>query len=448
MPLSRLRVRLAGTFALSFLVGLMALNLGLFLYLRHRADLRLTRQLEQTARQLAEAVNVELSEPDQPTLPHAAHAALEEFPASADAFMVTEPSGALLEARGPQALLERVAPLPPLTAASTVDRPVPGAVPLRISVVPTSGRFAFTVIAVESTYNLTEEIGSLAWWLALSVPGVAIIGLGIGYVLARGALRPIDDLGSAIAAVDPSDLTQRLPVGDLSDEVNRVTAQVNGLLQRLESAQHQNRSFILRAAHQIRTPLTLLMGESALALDRPRDDEQYRQALRRVQLAAGQMRHRVEELQLLAQAEAGERPQLHDQVELDGLLLECSDLMRARAMTCGRTLEFGEVQPLIVRGNEHLLREAVVELLENACRHAIGDHPIRLTCTAVGAEALVQVTSPGPDASQHVATAAPREDGTGLGLAIVRWIAEVHGGSLRAAFTGRDNEITLALRTA
>lgn len=448
MPLSRFRVRLVWRFAISFLAGLTLLNVALFAFLRHRADRRLSDDLAHAVADLELAVRTELAEPDEPGLRHAAQSALDEYPARADAFVIVDSTGDQLAARGPAEMLTRLRPLPPLDRTATLDRPAGAAAPLRLVLSPSVTGPRFAVIALESTGGLAGEVSTLAWWLALSVPAVSLIGIGLGYVLAGGALRPIDELGSAIAGIAPDELARRLPVAAPADEVDRVTAQVNDLLERLETAQTRNRSFILRTAHQIRTPLTLLLGESALALERPRDDEAYRDALRRIRLAAEQMRHRVEELQLLAQAEAGERPRLEDQVELDGLLLECADLMRARADACGQSLGFGEVQPLVVRGHEALLREAVLELVENACRHASAGMPIELSAVREDSRVRITVASGGAGAGAAVAGSAPSDDGRGLGLAIVRWIAQVHGGALVFAHADGRNRFTLDLPAA
>lgn len=451
MPLSRLRLRLAGRFALSFLAGLTLLNLALFAYLRHRADARVTAQLSASARDLVDAVRDEFTEEssDGPSrLPRGAAAALAEYPPRADAFMVVDSAGKILATRGPASALAMMSPLPPLDRAGTLDRTGPTGTPLRLVVAPSASSPRFAALALESTQSLTEEMTTLAWWLVLSVPLVSLVGFGIGYVFAAGALQPIAALGSDMAGIAPDALGRRLPVGLPPDEIGQLTIQFNELLGRLEAAQARNRSFILRAAHQIRTPLTLLLGESALALERPRDDETYRQALRRIKLAAEQMRHRVEELQLLAQAEAGERPRLTDDVELDGLLLECSDLARARATACGRVLELCQVEPLTVRGHERLLREAVLELIENACRHATADGPIQLSCRADGTQARIEVVSAGPDAGARVRATVPEPESEEHGLAIVRWIAMSHGGTLEHVAAQGRNTFALVIPLA
>jgi len=223
-------------------------------------------------------------------------------------------------------------------------------------------------------------------------------------------------------------------------ELDRLAAQFNGLLSRLSAQRARNRAFIQQAAHQLRTPLTVVRGESALGLERPRDAADYRETLARVRRAAEQMSHRVDELFVLAEAEAGQRPSLTDDVELDGLALECSDLLRGRAQAERRTLELRRVDPVLVRGNATLLREALVELLANAIKHGAAERPVAVSVYREDGDAVLSVSSGGPrwvPAENGTEPGAP--DTHGLGLAIVRWIADVHHGTLRHEYEDGAN---------
>src|SRR6185312_16238789 len=144
-----------------------------------------------------------------------------------------------------------------------------------------------------------------------------------------------------------------------------------------EQAQLRNRQFVQRAAHQLKTPLTVVLGEADLSLSG--GDGEGAAGMRRVRTAARQMRRRVDELLLLAEAQTGEQVPLDDEVELDGLALECADLMRGRAAQLSRSLMLGRVEPITVRGSERLLREALVELIENACRHGSAEPAIQVS---------------------------------------------------------------------
>jgi signal transduction histidine kinase len=439
VPLSRVRLRLAAWFALSLLAGLTLLDLSLYWYLRDQADRRLTRDLTGAAGELAAACRREYAEAPASGLALAAQNAVEEWPAGAQAVAIYDGDGRVLARGGPARLSQLVpgiAPGAPRDVRFADDESAARLVP-----VVSAGQPRFTAMVAGSTERLSEDDEALAWWLAVSAPIVAILSLVGGYVISRRALSPIGDLERAAAAIGPGRLDQRLPVTRPTDEIGRLAEQFNALLERLERSQAQTRMFLRRAAHQIRTPLTLILGESELGLERPRSGDEYRNTLGRVHRAAGQMQRRVEELFLLAQAEAGESIVLDAVVDLDGLALEGTDLMRARAQAVGRRLELERSDPVAVRGSAALLEEAVLELLENACRHSAPGATVAVSTFRDDRTALLAVSSEG-DAPVEGDDGRAGEN-RGLGLPIVRWIAEQHGG--RLAFTRHARRNTYAL---
>jgi signal transduction histidine kinase len=443
MALSRVRLRLTAGFAVAFLLGLGLLNTALYGFLRRQASQRLTARLEAAARELADAIRAEEGEAPAAGIGPAAAEALSEWPDPGISVLVADARGTAIGARGDTAEL-RLLPAP---GALTFDGPRTirhrGVrwVAIRDTRTP-----MIEVAAITTTAGLRTEEDTLLRWLGLSAPLVLILSLTAGYLLSRFALRPVDTLGRAVAALPPENLDQRLPVALPPDEIDHLALQFNDLLGRLHEMQGRNRQFLEAAAHQLRTPLTLVLGESQLGLEAGRSAEERTETLRRIQIAAQQMRHRVSDLFLLARAQAGDRPPLAEKVDLDGLVFEGADLFRARAQSLGRTLELGTMDAAEVRGDEMLLREAVMELLENACRHSDGEGPVRISVVARAGAAEITVENPGPPIPTGPVerTAAGTREPRGLGLALLRWIAGVHHGSLELAHA--DGRNTLALR--
>lgn len=438
MPLSRLRLRLGVPFAAAFLVGLLALDLALYGFLRERAERRLTRDLQGRAEALQEAVAQEYRDLPDSGIAAAAREAMHEWTAPPGAYYVYDSTGRILASRGPAPWAPLLDSLPFDTV--TTDHPLPRGHPLRRvgRWHPEAPRFA--IVAAASAGGVAEDNEALAWWLGLGAIVILALGLTGGYVLSRRALLPIAELGDEIAAISPDALAHRLPVSAPPDELDRLREQFNALLGRVERAQSQNRHFLRQAAHQIRTPLTLVMGEASLALSR--GDSRDVEVLKRIQLAAEQMQRRVDDLFLLAEAQSGSRPILDETVDLEELLFESADAMRGRAHHLGRQLRFGEVIPATVRGNRGLLREAVLELIENAIRHGAADVPIELRLVA---GPRVVVVSGGHGFDPLSANGAGEGD-HGLGLAIVRWIVQLHGGTLSSDHRNGGNEVGLSLR--
>lgn len=445
MAPSRLRLRIAVWFALAYLLGLAALNLSLYVSLRLRADRRLTQQMETLAVALQQAVLLELSETPDSGLVGASREALREWAAPPGGYRVVDAQGRKLAERGPPAWLA-AADSAPLTVPVWTGTSA-GADPVRRLVRWHTEQPRFGVVLMASALGTEEENEFLAWWLGLSLPLVVMLGLGGGYVLSRRALRPIDDLREAIGAIAPTALQQRLVVATPPDELDGVKLQFNGLLDRLDLAQRANRRFLRQAAHQIRTPLTLVMGEASLELQGPASDAM--PALRRIRHAAEQMQRRVDDLFLLAEAQAGSPPSVNEVVDLEELLLEAAEAMRGRAHQLGRPLRLRDVAPRMARGNRALLQEAVMELIENALRHGAAGTAVELG-TLGGERPGVLVASAGAPFGLDPGDSDPLTEGQdhGLGLAIVQWIARIHGGRLEVTSADGSNEVALILPAA
>ncbi len=443
MPLSRVRLRLAIWFGGAVMVVVAALDLALFAYLRANANRALTREVRDAGVAMARTISEEHGDTGQP-LASAARDAIAEWPTAADGFAVFV--GDSLVATGGSAWMRAtLARQRPRADAWTVRSATGGRAYARVATLMGP---EFTVVSGRSAGGVHEYDEILIGWLFISVPAAALLALLAGYLLAGRALRPVEAMADVIAAMEPQDLDRRLRVGSPPDELDRLATQFNGLLARLAAQRARYHAFIQQAAHQLRTPLTVVRGETALGLDRPREAAHYRDTLTRVRRAAEQMAHRVDELFLLAEAEAGQPPTLADDVELDGLALECTDLMRGRAQAEHRTLELARVEPSQVRGNLVLLREAMVELLANAITHGTTGHPVAVSVYRDGAVAHLAVASggapwtPACDNGEHGAP-----DTHGLGLAIVRWIAEVHGGALQHEYRNGANVFALVWPT-
>lgn len=451
MALSRLRLRLAAGFAFAFLVALAILTAAALGYLWNESTRRLDKRLDASADGVAAAVARVMQESGDSSLAHAANEVVREWPATGDLFSIVDESGAMIAGVGARDVTDRMLAAWRTAAAPrfAVDKPGDD---YRASglhaTLPRSGTTAlkFGVLAFSSIEGIDSDTHLVAEAFAIAAPLIVLLSLAGGYVLARRALRPVDELGVAIAAIAPTDLSQRLPQGDARDEVAALAGEFNALLQKLDDAQRRNRGFIREAAHQIRTPLTLVLGEAGHELAATgTTPERMRGTLSRIRTAAEQMRRRVDELFLLAEAQAGEKVRLEDDVELDGLVLDCTDLMRERASALGRSLAIGSAEHAVVRGSAPLLQEALVELIENACRHGDAATPITVSCASAPGGAQLEVSSGG---DPFVLT--PRPDAgapDGLGLPIVEWIARAHGGELQVARTANLNVVTMTLRS-
>jgi two-component system sensor histidine kinase TctE len=258
----------------------------------------------------------------------------------------------------------------------------------------------------------------------------------------RNGLAPLDRLREAVGGRALNHLAPiRLDSAPL--EVRDLAAAVNTLLAEVQASVAQQRRFVNDAAHQLRTPLAGLKGQTELALAEARDPA-LRARLGRVHESAVRSAHLVTQLLSLARVEP-ESPLAHggEDFDLAQLAREVTSEWVPRALAAGLDLGMAEAEenaPLVrVRGHAILLGEALANLIDNAIRYAGTGSEITVAVRLEGPTAVLEVSDNGPGipAELHRSVfdrfvrATHEGSGAGLGLAIVKGIAERHGGEVR-----------------
>ena len=135
------------------------------------------------------------------------------------------------------------------------------------------------VQAATSLASIDQELTELLTVLFLSGPLALVCALGGGYVLARKALAPVDRMVHTADQITATRLDRRIEVANADDELGRLARTLNGMIARLERSFEEIRRFTADAAHELRTPITVLRNEAEVALRMPREPEQYRTVL-------------------------------------------------------------------------------------------------------------------------------------------------------------------------
>jgi two-component system OmpR family sensor kinase len=291
------------------------------------------------------------------------------------------------------------------------------------------------VLVASDTTDITQTSNHLAVVVALIGVGVAVLAALVAFGLTRRGLLPLRRLAVAAGEIErTADPSRRLPDSGAADEIGQRTGVLNRMLASLEAARAGERRFLADASHELRTPVTTLLGNVEFAARHGADPE----VLQELQRDARRLARLVDDLLVLERAGASVG---------EGAPVELSDVVRKVGRRFGQ-LELGGVASVVVRGDQVELVRAVENLVENALVHGPDSGPVTISLTVVADRALltVQDSGPGPDVADRDrlferfwrGSDASGRPGSGLGLSIVSAIAARHGGVVRvdgSAFT-------------
>ena len=284
-----------------------------------------------------------------------------------------------------------------------------------------------------------EEIIEIA--LGISVPA-AIISVGGGWWLMRKALEPVAALTLAAERRNEDNLAEQIPRLGNGDELDRLIEVLNAMNTRLNNSFTRIREFTLHASHELKTPLTILCGETEIEL---RDETLTPQQRERAASHLDELRRLsriVDALTLLTKADAGLIRLSFSTVRLDELVRDVFADAQILAETPGISVELGACEPLNVRGDAHRLRQLLLNLVDNAVKYNHRGGRIFIALQRADECAEFTITNSGPGIPSEVL---PRVfdrffrgdpshssivEGCGLGLSIAKWIASAHHGSI------------------
>lgn len=327
----------------------------------------------------------------------------------------------------------------------------------RLLAIPVSSSATSPVLVVGTTMaDRSDALRQLRRVLLLGGPLAIALASLAGWVVAGLALHPMERMRRQASAITASGLDRRLSLPSPNDELRRLAETLNDLLRRLDRSFAHEREFLERASHELRTPLAALRAEVDLSLSRRRDADELRTALHSVSQETDRLARLAEDLLVLARADNGRLPLHRQDVGLRDTLESAAALFTGRAHDAGVTLVVDAGQTT-VNADLVRLRQALVNLLDNALRHTPRNGAVRLTATVTEAAARIVVSDtgtgfrdapPGPD--DRDVEFADRHSPSGLGLRIVDAVAASHRGGVRISRNGDGGasvELTLP-RTA
>lgn len=319
----------------------------------------------------------------------------------------------------------------------------------------------YIILAGQPLEVIEEEMESLREILYLVVPTILVMaGLG-GSFLARKSLDPMVVMSEHAHRIGAGNLDQRLPVANPRDELGRLAVTFNQLLARLGEAFAQQRRFMTDASHELRTPLSVMHTTADVTLGQEhRDEGEYRDALRVIDEQTRRLARIVEDMFTLARADAGRYQLLKSKFYLDELVEEIARAATVLASGKNVSIAVSNLSDSLFYGDEDLLRQMILNLLDNAIKHTPSGGHIYLVLTKHQQKYFIKVSDSGPgipvEARPHIFKRFFRADksrsrrdqgrgsGAGLGLAISLWIAEAHQGTLELAVSDKGGATFLA----
>lgn len=418
-PLRHLRLRLTLWYAGTFGAILILLGGGLFVTIRHQFARRAVRELAEDTGTLIRRVRATPSiRLDSATLRVAGGVRRSRRT------MLFDTAGTPLVPAATQAWIADAARRAAHDSVVNVERDGPHGTTLRLR----AERFALAdgservAVLVDRTVELEDRYaGLLVAFGGAAVASLLLVAVG-GWILVRQSSAPV------------------------------------------ERALEQQRRFVADAAHELRTPVTVLRNRAEVALQQDRSPAAYRDALAVVARESGHLAHIVEALFTLARADAGETPPRFSRVFLDDIAVDAARSAAVLGRTRGVAVEVTEYEEAPVSGDPTLLRQLAMVLLDNAVKFtpAGGRVTVRVHATDGRAELVVADTGIGIAAEDlphvydrffRVDAARSRRDskdgmsgGAGLGLSIAQWILKLHRGTIRmTSEPGRSTTVTVWL---
>jgi two-component system OmpR family sensor kinase len=316
----------------------------------------------------------------------------------------------------------------------------------RVNIQP--GNIPYIILVSQSLEDIDDDLELLREPLLFAGLAALLLAGGGGWLLARKSLAPVVAMAGAARRIGAESLGQQLPVANPRDELGQLGATFNELLSRLHASFEQQRRFMADASHELRTPLSVMSAAAGVTLRKTgRKEGEYREAIQMMNEQTQRLSRIVKDMFTLARADSGRYPLDKRALYLNDLLEEVARAARLLAAEKNVALEIKNGVEAGFHGDEDLLRQMILNLVDNAIKHTPPGGAVRLSLIEEPRDYMISVSDNGPgiplDAQARVFERFYRADkarahsedgngpGAGLGLAIASWIAQAHAGSLQ-----------------
>ena len=317
-----------------------------------------------------------------------------------------------------------------------------GGAPIGVPTSPAEAQAILQQMQAEAARQRADTLHQLKVESAGALAIMAVASMGLGWLVAGRALRPVREMTNAARHISEDNLHERLPADGPADELGDLATTFNAVLGRLERAFESQRQFVAHASHELRTPLTLERAILEVTLADPDADAvTLRSACERVLAIGAQQEALIEALLTLARSQRG----LDEYHPVDVAAATADAVAAGRAASEVRSVTFeADLGPAWAAGDQRLVERLATNLVDNAVRHNRDGGTVEVRTGTVDGHAVLSVVNTGPPVAggeierlfqpfQRLGSGrAARADGLGLGLSIVAAIATAHGAALGA----------------
>src|SRR5579864_4501498 len=292
-----------------------------------------------------------------------------------------------------------------------------------------------------------DRIKTTLLWSGLVALGIGLLG---GTVMSRNMLRRVEQVNRTAERVIAGNLSDRVPRRGTNDEFDQLAANLNGMLDQIERLMSAMREVTDNVAHDLKTPLARLRARLELALFGPEDPGARSDAIRAAIEEADRLLATFNALLSIAAAEAGAGDRADEKLDLGQVARAVVELYEPLAEEKGFALRLDSEPGTMIRGDRHLLSQAVANLLDNALKYSDGDIAVAVRESEGHAALEVADRGPGiPESDRETVfdrfvrlEPSRSTPGNGLGLSLVRAVARLHDGTVALA----DNRPGLTVR--
>ncbi|KWF11630.1 heavy metal sensor histidine kinase [Burkholderia pseudomultivorans] len=327
-----------------------------------------------------------------------------------------------------------------------------------VTVAGNGARPTLKLIVASSCERTQRMLRRFGWTLAALIATATVVALLLSRAVARFGLAPLDRLSQDAAAVSLANRRQRLHTDALPAELRELAASFNGALDRIQQTYARLEAFNADVAHELRTPVSILIGQTQVALtSRDRSVDRMRQTLQSNLEEFERLRVIINDMLFLSRSDRGERATDLKHVSLADEVRRMLDFLEIPLDEAQLRAELhGDARAAV---DPSLFRRAMTNLLINAIQHSAPGATLHVTITRRDGLVEVSVANPGepidPVRRSHVferfyrleEARANSKENHGLGLSIVKAVAEMHGGSVFVACAGGVNTFGFSVST-